>query len=382
MPKNNLILYLAFILIFLPFVSFAQESTLYFFPASGSYRQGNTFWVSVMVNTSGKAINAVGAYFSYPEDNLEAVGIDTNGSILTLWIEKTASSGKVILTGGFQTPGFSGIKKIASIGFRVKVPSGSAVLSFDPTSAIVSDINNQNTMNFNGSGKGSYTFLPKLNPTPSPSPAPSDADPVISAVKAGDVTKNTAVVSWKTDIKANSTVEYGITKDDLSLASSSDALVNEHKVVLNNLMAGTFYHFGVKSKTVSGKESFIAGLNFSTLGYSAEIGFITDENKPAAGASVIIPGELKIAGVTDENGKVTLRNLPSGRVWISVRYNNSSSSYPLDIQADNAIQKFDLNISSPKAKSNIFPIMAILTVVLLIAAAAFFKKFLATYEEG
>ena len=126
-----------------------------------------------MVDTDGEYVNAVGAYFTYPEDILEAVAVNTAGSPMTLVAEEEAEGGSVRISGGEATPGFFGIHQIASIDFKVKATSGSVTVSFDTDSAVLRDSDNQNILNLGSSGKGVYTLvssgsLPSLSPEPPP----------------------------------------------------------------------------------------------------------------------------------------------------------------------------------------------------------------------
>ncbi len=82
MPKKYfiiLLISLSLILVSAPKITQAQTATLYFSPSSGTFSQGESFWLTIMVDTKGVAVNAVAAYFSYPEDKLEALGVSTAG---------------------------------------------------------------------------------------------------------------------------------------------------------------------------------------------------------------------------------------------------------------------------------------------------------------
>ena len=169
MPKKyhiSLIILTLFVFLSSVQIAEAQNSILYFVPSQGSFTQGESFWVTIMVDTKGELINAVAVSLSYPEDKLEALGVNTDGSAMMFWAEKDAAAGKISLAGGKPTPGFSGYQKIASIGFKVKVNSGSVTLTFNNDSAVLSDATNQNILNLGQSGQGNYTFKPAAASTP------------------------------------------------------------------------------------------------------------------------------------------------------------------------------------------------------------------------
>src|SRR3989338_911667 len=152
-------------------VANAQSAILYFSPANASFQQGESFWLNIMVDAKGKNVNAIAAYFAYPEDKLESLGVNTAGSVMSIWSEKNAGSGKVAISGGLPTPGFSGIQKVASVGFKTKVSSGSVSLKFGSDSAVVTDADNKDILSLTLSGAGNYSFKTKsLVPTPTPPP--------------------------------------------------------------------------------------------------------------------------------------------------------------------------------------------------------------------
>src|SRR3989338_6500185 len=148
------------VLLVFPQEAQAQTASLYFSPATATIKQGETVWITVMVNTGGEAANAVAAYFSYPQNIVEAVSVDKTGSIMTLFAEESAGSGIVQISGGRPTPGFTGVQKIASVGFRAKTSSGLATLAFSPDAAVLSNSTNQNILNRSLLGMSVITVSP------------------------------------------------------------------------------------------------------------------------------------------------------------------------------------------------------------------------------
>lgn len=134
------------------------DYVLYLSPARETYAPGEIFWLSIMVDTKGENVNAVAAYFSYPEDKLEVLGIDVEDSVIELWAEQDAKEGRVKIAGGTPTPGFSGIYKVGSVEFRVKASSGTVTLTFDDVSAVVTDADNRDILRIESSGKGIYSI--------------------------------------------------------------------------------------------------------------------------------------------------------------------------------------------------------------------------------
>jgi hypothetical protein len=109
----------------------------------------------------------------------------------------------------------------------------------------------------------------------------SDVDPatapVISNVLAGSTTSSSALITWSTNVPADSQVEYGLTASYGSLSAVDSHLVTSHAVSLSPLSPASGYHFRVKSKDASG-----------TLVVSQDGTFTTNS------ASEIIPADRKI----------------------------------------------------------------------------------------
>lgn len=257
--------YFSFLLVFLFLGIFgffsmvsAQNATLYFVPASSAVSPGQTFRVQVMVDTKGEAVNAVAAYFMYPADKFDALAVDRTGSAMTLFAEDKAAAGRVDISGGTPTPGFSGIQKIASVDFRVKpAVTGVAILSFLSDAAILRNSDNQNILNLGSSGKANFQIAavssplpppplpptppPAGGPTPTPIPTPSPVGGFEEALVISDIavepeenSDGDIVVSWKTNRPANSQIMYGTSKEyEFSVLDGS--LTTDHSIVLTGV---------------------------------------------------------------------------------------------------------------------------------------------------
>lgn len=367
MPKKYFTFFILIILslIISPQIIRAQTATLYFSPSSGTFSQGNSFWLTIMVNTAGQAVNAVAAYLSYPQDKLTALGVDTSGSVMTIWAEKNAGNGKVEIAGGLPTPGFSGIKKIASIGFRANVSSGSVNLKFSEGSAVLTDADNKNILSLAASGQGNYSFKVKVVP-PSPPPEiitpPAEeeiAAPKISEITVGEITRSQVTISWKTDQETDSTIEYGLTPD-YGLILTDEKLTKEHSIAVSELSPGTLYHFKVKSKNSTGGQAESEDLTFSTLGYAVEITVLNfADNQPLVEAEIFYPGPPPITKITDQEGKAVFESFSSDEQWVSIKYKDTSLSYLLDISETAELQKFKILFKVPAPKISPFLVISI-----------------------
>ena len=87
--------------------------------------------------------------------------------------------------------------------------------------------------------------------------------PVISAVAAGNVTADSATITWTTDEAADSRVDYGL---DTGYGASNDdsGLTTSHSIALSGLTAKTTYHYQVTSADSSGNSSSSGDFTFTT----------------------------------------------------------------------------------------------------------------------
>jgi hypothetical protein len=90
------------------------------------------------------------------------------------------------------------------------------------------------------------------------------AEPVISDIGVSAITQTSATVTWNTDEKATSLVEYGTTAN-YGMSSVLDTnLVTNHSVALSGLTADKTYHFRVKSSDSSGNLATSGDATFDT----------------------------------------------------------------------------------------------------------------------
>lgn len=108
---------------------------------SASYEAGNTFIVSVSLNTAGKSINTVSGTIDIPSDKIQMQDLRYGNSIITLWVEKpayNASNGTISFTGGVPG-GYAGSNgPILSFTARAKT-AGPAVISILEAKILLND---------------------------------------------------------------------------------------------------------------------------------------------------------------------------------------------------------------------------------------------------
>jgi hypothetical protein len=75
----------------------------------------------------------------------------------------------------------------------------------------------------------------------------------ISTVSAGSITQSSAVISWNTNIAANSQVNYGLTAN-YGTTTIDPASTTTHSLILSGLNSGTLYHYQVISGAASSSD--------------------------------------------------------------------------------------------------------------------------------
>jgi hypothetical protein len=88
--------------------------------------------------------------------------------------------------------------------------------------------------------------------------------PLISGISVNEITTDSSLIEWSTDMPAESLVEYGLTSSYGSSAADS-GLKTAHKITLRNLTPDTTYHFRVTSRNAYGFASSSDDSTFKTL---------------------------------------------------------------------------------------------------------------------
>ena len=107
--------------LFLPF--FAGAQTLLLKSPKATYQAGDSFQVTLSINTEGKQINTIAGKILVPPSKLQILDTRYGSSILTLWVERpkiNVSAGTISFAGGLPG-GFSGSSgPILSFGVKAK----------------------------------------------------------------------------------------------------------------------------------------------------------------------------------------------------------------------------------------------------------------------
>ncbi|MES2986232.1 MAG: fibronectin type III domain-containing protein, partial [Patescibacteria group bacterium] len=88
--------------------------------------------------------------------------------------------------------------------------------------------------------------------------------PTISSVSVGTITPSSAVITWSTNEAGTSQVEYGTTTSYTSSTTLQSSYVTSHSATISGLLAGTLYHYRVKTLDSSGNVATSSDGTFTT----------------------------------------------------------------------------------------------------------------------
>jgi len=90
-------------------LSITNAATLRLSPDTGVYTSGGTFIARVLINTTGKPVNAAEGKLTFNPLELSVVSVSRNGSIFGLWTQEPSfsNSSGVISFGGGSPNGYT-----------------------------------------------------------------------------------------------------------------------------------------------------------------------------------------------------------------------------------------------------------------------------------
>ena len=239
---RNVFCVFVFLILFFLTASFAQASgaSLYFSPNSGTFYVGNTFDVSVFLNTGGNNINAVKADLKFDPKKLQIVNPATGKSFISIWAVPpfySNTEGKMSFQGGIPSPGINTSSGSAlTITFRTIEPGETAIRFFDSSKVLLDDGKGTNVLNFLGSGKYVISLPPPKGPDVS-SPTHPDQNKWYNS--------NSITFSWN---KEDEITDFSyILDNDPQGIPDDESEGNKSSVSYSNLKNGILY-FHIKSK--------------------------------------------------------------------------------------------------------------------------------------
>jgi hypothetical protein len=230
----------------------AQAATIYFSPSTFTRATGQTFAVTVRVNTDAQSINAAQGSVVFDPAKIEVVSVSKAGSIFNLWTQDPVFSnadGTLDFEGGLPNPGYSGSSGlIATITFRTKTATtvrGSTTATLVSGAILANDGLGTNILTNLGKltvviSPGTYTNNTQPEVVPQ---ASESAGPKVSSSTHPDSTKwysnNNPSFTWNLPSDATG-VSYLITdKSAANPGPNSDGLVS--KASFTGIPDGTQY---------------------------------------------------------------------------------------------------------------------------------------------
>ncbi len=127
--------------------------------------------------------------------------------------------------------------------------------------------------------------------------APDTTPPVLSAIAAGSITASGVTIGWTTNEAADTQVEYGTTTTYGATTALNATMVTTHSQGLTGLLAGTSYHYRVKSKDAAGNLATSADQTFTTSA-APDLTALAPGSTPAgsAGFTLVVTGTGFAAG--------------------------------------------------------------------------------------
>lgn len=246
-------------------VNGAVTATFALSPASGSYQIGDTFNVSVMLDTGGNAtdgaavrsINYDTSLLEVQDANSSQAGVQVQvGSLYVNTQENSVSGGKIVVSQiSAASTTYTGSGTFATITFKV-LAAGTASVTIDHTLGNTTDSNvaAEEGDILSSVTNASFTLIQPVDSTA----------PTFSSVSSSGVTTSGATITWTTNEASTSQVEYGTTTNYGSSTTLDSTKVTSHSVSLSSLSESTVYHYRVKSQDAAGNLATSGDYTFTT----------------------------------------------------------------------------------------------------------------------
>ncbi len=354
----------ALIILLFCLTTVTNAADLRFTPATGSYKIGDVFSVSVLVASTDKAVNAIQSNISFPTDKLTLVSLVKVSQGIGLWVQEPTFSntnGTASFEGIILNPGYQGVgTNLITLTFRAKA-EGNAGLKFSQGAVLANDGLGTNVL----TNLGTANFV--IGPTPglltTPVPVTPTA-PIAGTLPSAIVIKSDTHAepdNWY----ANSDPEFNwsLPRDVLAVrllydrnAASQPSVFYDYRLTekaLPDVKDGAYYfhaqarnaagwgpvsHFRFQIDTLKPEtfefeeiprsDNSEAFVRFSLSASDSGSGIKEYEIKVGDGEAIIIPAQIDV-----ENGSKTIYqadNLPSGKHTIIARAIDFAGNYLTD----------------------------------------------------
>ncbi len=230
----------------------ANAATLSFSPASGSYPVGQTFVVTLRLNSSDQAINASEGTVTWSGSTLQLVSVSASGSIFKYWPVDPVARGQasLIYSGGLPSPGYQGSAgTVLRITFQAKAV-GASTVQISAGKILANDGLGTNV--YSGQSAVTYTISAAAKPTPAPE-VPNRPTPVATSSTHPDQT------GWYRDAEVKLTwarpnglrgVSYTVTADQST--TPDDTFDSASGAAAVTLPSDGIWYFHLRGKYDSG----------------------------------------------------------------------------------------------------------------------------------
>jgi hypothetical protein len=233
------------------------RSEISFSPRSGSFEEGSTFQVPILLNTKNRSVNGIEVRINFDKDKLLIVNPTSGVSIIGVWVEPPKfdnTQGTASYVGVIPDGITTGAGLIGTITFKAKT-SGRAVVSVGSRSKVLLNdgLGTATVLDF---GRAEYTIFPKA---PEGVQVYSETHPI----QSDWYNNNTAVVSWIKDADVDgfsfvldhkpSTIPdntIDIEEETKAFEELSDGLWYFHIKAVKKGIWGTTGHFLMRIDTV------------------------------------------------------------------------------------------------------------------------------------
>ena len=125
----------------------------------------------------------------------------------------------------------------------------------------------------------------------------------IANVAAGNITTQSATVSWTTSVAGSSQVMYGTTSNLGSTTTLNSTMSTTHSQTINGLSPSTLYFFSVQSTPSGGTPVTASGFSFGTTNTSDNTPPTVSMSAPSSGAS--LSGAVTVSANASDNVAVS-----------------------------------------------------------------------------
>lgn len=230
----------------------AGDATLFVNPSKGTFSVGETFTVSILLDTGGSFINATKATLSFPPDKLQVVSPSVGKSFIDIWVGQpkySNSKGTLEFQGAVPSPGIKVSNGLVStVTFRVKQTGLAEIKFLDDSAVLLNDGNGTNVL-----GRTTGAVYDLVLPPPQGPIVSSDTHPDQLTWYQNDST----ILSWLPDSDVTS---YSYILDDEPLTIPDNIPEgNDLGTSYKQLKSGTnYFHIKALSKDVWGATTHFA----------------------------------------------------------------------------------------------------------------------------